>query len=58
MEGIGTLLNEEFGVGFGLDCEIPTGVVSLVTIGAEGSLSKIELQGMFQYIPRRSIVII
>ena len=55
MEGIGGLHNEEFGVGFGADCEIPTGVVSLVTVGAGGALAKTELEGMFKDLPRRSL---
>ena len=55
MEGIGGLHNEEFGVGFGADCEIPTGVVSLVIVGVGENLSKNELEGRFKDLPRRSL---
>ena len=55
MEGIGGLLNEEFGIGFGADCEIPTRVVSLVTVGVGGALARIELEGIFKYLPRISL---
>ena len=54
MDGI-ALLNEEFGVGFGADCEIPIGVVRLVIVRAGGALAKIKLEGMFKDIPRRSL---
>ena len=55
MEGIGELPNEQFGVGFGAYCEIPIGVVSLVAIRVGGALAKIKLEGMFKYLPRRSL---
>ena len=53
MESIRAIFNEEFGIGFRADCEIPTGVVSLVNVGAGGELAKIQLEGMFKYLPRR-----
>ena len=55
MEGIGELPNEQFGVGFGAYCEIPTGVVSLVIVESGSTLSKTKLEGMFKDPPRRSL---
>ena len=62
MESIGELLNEEFGVGFGADCEITTTMLcveectlSLVIFEAGGESAKIELEGTFKYLPRRSL---
>ena len=48
MESIRAIFNEEFGIGFRADYEIPTGVVSLVNVGVGGELAKIQLQGMFR----------
>ena len=55
MEGIGELPNEQFGVGFGAYCEIPTERVILVIVGARGALAKTKLEGMFKDPPRRSL---
>ena len=55
MEEIGALLNEGFGIGFGVDYDTLTGVVILVTIVVGGALARIELEVISKDIPRISL---